>query len=319
LTKLPDSNPSWSIFWRSFVAPLGNDTGGRLPSPFSHDPVTLRSYLALLNFKANHRKVLVADRGDGMVAMVSSGNTHDASSAHSNVAVTIDREAAHDLIATENAVLAFSGAEPLKTPPPRGTQGAGVSVQVVTEGKVASDFFATVERLGVGEELDIAMFFVSDFEAIAALKRARERGAKIRVMLDPNRTAFGFRRVGIPNVATAELLHKAGIAVRWCDPHGEQCHSKIMTARFADGSAWISVGSTNLTRRNLRDLNLETNLVFRGRAANRLFRDARDWFEKTWTNRDGRAYSAPYDKYKREGPLWQALYRFAEGSGWSTF
>ena len=51
--------------------------------------MSLRSYLEMLNFKANHRKVFVADSADGPVTIVSSANPHDASSAHSNVALLI--------------------------------------------------------------------------------------------------------------------------------------------------------------------------------------------------------------------------------------
>ena len=64
---------------------------GAMPNPFEAGPstVTVRTWLALLNFKANHPKLIVADRADGsLVGLVTSANPHDASSAHSNVGLS---------------------------------------------------------------------------------------------------------------------------------------------------------------------------------------------------------------------------------------
>ena len=51
--------------------------------PLGTEPATVRSYLALPNFKANHRKVLVADEGERFRAVITSANPHDGSSRHS--------------------------------------------------------------------------------------------------------------------------------------------------------------------------------------------------------------------------------------------
>lgn len=317
LTRLPDSNPSWSGFWRALIEPLGNSTNGWIPTPFGDDPVTIRSYLSFLNFKANHRKVVVTDKGAGLTALVTSGNPHDPSSAHSNIGVVIDGPAAYDLLKTENAVLALNGAPPFDETRPKPSRKSDMTVQVITEGKIQDAVLEELRSLGAGDELDIAMFFISDRRVIAELKAAHDRGAKMRIVLDPNLTAFGFSRGGLPNVPTAAELNAHGIQVRWCRPTGEQCHYKIMTSRRQDGQRWMTLGSTNLTKRNLDDLNLETNLLFRGRGT--LFNDADRWFEDVWTNRDGRRYTKSirdnipntFDKV--------LLYRFMEGSGWAPF
>lgn len=319
LEKMRDSNPSWSGFWRLFVAPFGNEPGGALPGPFSHDRVTLRSYLSFLNFKANHRKTLVADSGQGLAAMVLSGNTHDASSAHSNIAIELRGAAAHDLLETENAVLAFNAAAPIAMRGPRDPAGMGMSVEVMTESAVRDDALAAIGALGAGDRLDIALFYLSHRATIGALKQAVARGVDLRIMLDPNRIVFGLKRNGIPNAPVAAELVAAGANVRWCEPHGGQCHAKFLMARRRDGSAWLSAGTTNLTRRNLDDFNLETNVVLRGQAAAPVFDKARDWFEATWSNRGGRIHSVEYGVYADESPAKRALYLFMEASGWSAF
>ncbi|MEM7302086.1 MAG: phospholipase D-like domain-containing protein [Pseudomonadota bacterium] len=319
LTKLRDSNPGWSSFWRLFVRPFGNSNKGWLPSPFDHGPVTLRSYLSFLNFKANHRKVLIADRGRDVIAIVTSGNIHDASSAHSNVALSLNGPAAADLMRTENAILAFSNAEPMPVPEVAATNSSGVSVQVLTEGKVNRALLAGIDGLKRGDRLDMAMFFLSDRKVIAALKRADKRGVAIRLLLDPNKTAFGVNRGGIPNVPVAAELKPTGMSIRWCAASGEQCHSKIIIAQKSDGSAWMSIGSTNLTRRNLRDYNLETNLMVRGPVNEPIFVDALRWFNRMWSNDGNNRFSTDYAEHSSGSLLKKAVYLFAENSGWATF
>jgi hypothetical protein len=44
--------------------------------------ITLRSYLNLFNFKANHRKTLVVDTAQGWKTLVTSANPHDGSSSN---------------------------------------------------------------------------------------------------------------------------------------------------------------------------------------------------------------------------------------------
>lgn len=319
LTKLRDSNPSWSILWRPFIRPFGNSVGGIIPNAFGDDGVTLRSYLSFLNFKANHRKVLIADSGNDIAALVTSGNTHDASSAHSNIGLRLKGPAAHDLIATENAVLEFSGLKPLVVPRPGGRKGSGVTVRVLTEGRIEDDILEMLSSSGPGDRIDLVMFFLADRNVVAALKKAHGRGASLRIILDPNRTAFGIRRIGIPNTPVARELVDSGIAVRWCDPHGEQCHSKIMIVHHSSGQSEMTLGSTNFTRRNLDDYNLETNLALRGPASHPVFREVRDWFDLNWNNAPGRRFTVPYETHSDESPLKAVLYRFMEGTGWSTF
>lgn len=319
LTKLRDSNPSWSAFWRVFIRPFGNSVGGFLPNVFGEERLTLRSYLSFLNFKANHRKVLIADAGNDLAAVVTSGNTHDASSAHSNVGLRITGPVAHDLIATENAVLAMSGLRPVEVAQPPGRQGGNPTVRVLTEGRIKRDVLDLLAGAGPGDKVDLYMFFLTDRQVVAALKSAHRRGARLRIVLDPNLTAFGIRRIGLPNTPVAEELVRAGIALRWCDPHGEQCHSKIMIVRSSSGRAAMTLGSTNFTRRNLDDYNLETNLSLRGSVSDPVFREAVDWFELNWNNAPGRRFTVPYETYADRSLLKAMFYRFMEGTGWSTF
>lgn len=147
LDKLPDSNIFYSPFWRLFVRPFGNSTGGSLPNPFGEGSVSLRSYLRLFNFKANHRKVLIADSGDTYIGFVTSANPHDGSSAHGNVAVKFTGPAVQDLIETERAVLNFSGFDSLpKVTVEEKEQRSNIVLQVLTEIKIKDSILNNLEK-----------------------------------------------------------------------------------------------------------------------------------------------------------------------------
>lgn len=332
LTRLPDSNPLWSGPWRAFIAPLGTAGRGWLPNPFAPDGprVTARAWFALFNFKANHRKVAIADTPDGPAAIVTSANPHNGSSAHGNVALKVRGPVVADLIESERAVAALSGvalpamawasptpaAEAAGDAPPPGAPRVGL----LTEQAIRDAVVATLDGAGRGDRVDVAVFYLAHRGVIAALVAAADRGAAVRVLLDPNKDAFGRTKNGVPNrPVAAELRRRGGIDVRWCDTHGEQCHAKLVLVRRADGTATLNLGSANLTRRNIDGLNLETNLVVEAAHDAPVIADAVAAFERAWSNAGGRVFSADYGAYAEDGWFKRVLYRVMEATGLSTF
>lgn len=321
LTRLRDSNPAYSSIWRLFIKPFGNSEGELLPNPFGAGRVSLRSYLAMLNFKANHRKLIIADDGSELTALVTSANPHDGSSAHGNVALRFNGAAAWDLFESEAAVLEFSG-KPIAKPELEqisDISNNGLTVQVVTERAVERAALDLIDGAGLGDQLDMAMFYLSDRHIVRALQRAAVRGVTLRVLLDPNKDAFGREKNGVPNRPVAHELMQAGITVRWCDTHGEQCHAKWLMHRSADRQSALLLGSTNLTRRNLHNLNLETNVMLRGPAGAEALQRGQRWFEERWYNLNDRNYSVDYATYADERFWPRMLYRIMEATGISTF
>ena len=322
LERLRDSNPSYSAFWRVAGQPLGNREGGVLPSPFGDGRVTLRSYLSLLNFKANHRKLVIADdatTGEGWIALVTSANPHDGSSAHGNIAVRYSGPAVADLLETEKAVLSFSSDRVPEIEITAPEQTEGPTVQVLTEGKIRSWLLERLGDAGQGDRIDVAVFYLSDGGVIDGLIAAHERGAVVRVLLDPNKDAFGYEKNGIPNRPVAAQLTAAGVTVRWCDTHGEQCHAKMMLVRPREGNHGLLAGSANFTRRNLQDYNLETSIAVAGAPQAEVLQQAGRYFELVWRNDATRHFSVPYEVYADESIPKSLLYEFEEGSGLSTF
>jgi phosphatidylserine/phosphatidylglycerophosphate/cardiolipin synthase-like enzyme len=320
IRALRDSNPTYSAVWRSLVKPFGKSRRDRLNNPFDPEgKISLRSYLEMFNCKANHRKVLVCDDGDTLSAIVSSANPHDASSANSNVAVRFKGPAARDLVVSENAVLALSGHDMLAVPKvPPSTHSAN-SVQVLTEGAIKNAILSIIDGASRDARIDIAAFYVSDRDVIAALKRARQRGVALRILLDPNKDAFGYDKHGIPNRPAAAELVRAGIDLRWYHTHGEQCHIKMLLAEDRQDGAQLMLGSANLTRRNLDDFNLETNVLVHDQPSSAAIRNAHEFFDALWHNSDNRRYTEPYETYRDESLVKKVLYRFMEASGFSEF
>lgn len=324
LKALRASNPAWSGIWRVCCQWFGRSgNGGWLPNPVGSDAVSLRSLLELFNFQANHRKTLVVDRGAGWTGMVTSANPHDASSAHSNIAIEFSGSVALDLLTTEGAVAAFSAPTlrwPVFDAHPINTEStAGMQMQVLTEAEIRDAVLQMLARADAGDRVDLAMFYLSHRATISALVAAHQRGAQLRILLDPNEDAFGRKKNGIPNRSVAAELHDAGIELRWCNTTGEQCHDKLITARYADGQAELIAGSANFTRRNFDDLNLETNVRIVASADAELIADVAAYFDRRWNNRPGESYSVPYEDFADAERLRYWQYRFMEFTGLSTF
>jgi hypothetical protein len=356
LDRLRDSNPIYSGFWRLAIRwwdGSGRGTGW-LPNPLDEDdrPITFGSWARLINFKANHRKVIIADDGQGgLTGMVASANPHDASSAHSNVAVKVSGAVLVPLLQSELSIARFSGwqgqldapsASSSETAAAAGASSAGATtataadtnaaevtagrlarVKVITEGAILSSLLEHLDAAGSGDNIDIAMFYLSDRAVIEALLDASRRGAAVRLILDPNKDAFGHAKSGIPNTTVASELVSASdgkIRVRWYRTHGEQFHTKLVMVYGAQ-RLWFTAGSANLTRRNLDDYNLEANLAVEIGRASGLATQLLDYYDTLWTNRAalGIEYTADFAVYSDPAQSQYWLYRVMEVTGLSTF
>jgi PLD-like domain len=337
---LRDSDPAYSGLWRLLFAwwlkpgvhgGWGNPLDARGPS------LPLAALLRVPNFKADHRKVLITGDGNGSLrGIVSSANPHDASSAHSNVALSLRGEALRTLLDSELAIAAFSGWQgeaELRTAidaarhsdsggAPAQAPEAPNHVSIATEGAISEALLATLDQTRAGDQVDIAQFYLSERRTIGALLQAAARGATVRVLLDPNKDAFGFEKSGMPNRMVASELIAASdgaIKLHWYRTHGEQFHVKLAAIRHGD-ELWLTVGSANLTRRNLHDYNLEANVIVRAPRGGALDLTIANWFDTLWQNRPGRIeYTTDADLYADPsiGRYW--LYRFMEATGLSSF
>jgi phosphatidylserine/phosphatidylglycerophosphate/cardiolipin synthase-like enzyme len=329
LKKLRDSNLLYSPIWRLFIQWFGNsDRGGIFKHPFSeHEPgVTLRSYLSLLNYKANHRKVVLTDNREQWTTVITSANPHDGSSAHSNIALKITGNFCREVYIAEKSVAAFS----------RGKlhdivfeyadhtnlgQTNCVSVYLVTEKKIQDELIRQLEGLGPGDRVLMAVFYLSDRDIIQALLRAAQAGAEIKIILDPSKDAFGREKNGIPNQPVAyELMKKSRgkIKIRWYHTHGEQFHTKLTLVEKQNHTAVAVLGSANLTRKNIENFNLELNVKVLGTSSSEIIREIKQYHDRVWHNKGGH-YTVDYEFYEDRSLGKTFLYRLYESTGISTF
>jgi phosphatidylserine/phosphatidylglycerophosphate/cardiolipin synthase-like enzyme len=345
LDRLRDSNPIYSGFWRAAIDWWAGDGRGEgwLPNPLENGPtrVTFRAWARLLNFKANHRKVIIADDGrGGLVGLITSANPHDASSAHSNVALLVRGDAVRPLLESEIEIARFSGwrgnlrpheaADVRPQPGPLADAREGTaarpnvaSVAVQTEGAIRDAIVARLNTTRSGDGVQVALFYLSERNIVDALIDAAMRGVDVRLILDPNRDAFGRTKSGIPNRPAATELVAAtdgGIKVRWYRTHGEQFHTKMLSVRHGD-TLWFTLGSANFTRRNVGNYNLEANLAVTTPVDSALAAEVTDYFETLWANRaePGVEYTTEFGTWADPSQTTYWVYRLMEASGLSTF
>ncbi len=336
LTKLQDSNPFYSALWRLLVKPFGNVVAETMQNPIGEGRVSLRSVLTMANFKANHRKLIVAgvENGDAQ-AIVMSANPHDGSSAHRNVALSFRGSAALDLLSSELQLMALSAdanqrslvlssIDVLKQfVEPENTEGAQHEdvIQVLRESRIREKVLQVFNQAEAGDRIELLMFYLSDRGIVKAMKSARQRGVNIRVLLDVNQDAFGRQKNGVPNRPVAAELHKADIPVKWCATKGEQCHGKMLiwSSDRAD-VVGLLLGSGNYTKRNLQDFNLETNVLLLASSEHQAVRDALRYFDEQWHNSAAnKTFSRTYDAFADDRLRLRIEYRLREAIGFGTF
>lgn len=343
MTNLPalrDSNPVLSSVWRLFVYPFEYLHQRIIGAPYTirvvpnildsdGENVTVRSYLSLLNFKANHRKLIVTDeqkaRKVGLVSLVTSANPHDGSSSHSNVALKVKGSIAYDILESEKRIVEMAGKTfiaPRKADvkdDQKDVRGE-IEAKLITDRAILDAVVATIHTTQEGDTVDLLMFYLSDRHVIKELIDAANRGVIIRLILDPNKDAFGKQKNGIPNREVADTLvtkGKGNISIKWCDTHGEQCHGKMLVVKQASGYA-VTLGSANFTRRNIGGYNLESNIILTSFSIFPAWKEADDYFDALWNNTQG-TFSTNYETYKDISVFKKVVAWIMENTGLGTF
>ena len=323
LRKLPDSNMLYSFIWRTFFQWFGNSTnGGRLAHPFSSEEtqVTCRSYFTLLNFKANHRKVFVADSKDTWVSVITSANPHDGSSAHSNIGILVYGDFAEEIYKAESSVAKFSEKNlSSEIDTERNEVEKPVKLKLITEEKIKDSLIQEINASTKTDSIKIGMFYLSDRNVIKSLISASKRGVNIKIILDPNKDAFGRKKKGIPNRPVAyELMKKSkeNIQIKWYSTNGEQFHSKIILFESITKENTVILGSANLTKRNIGNKNLEMNILLKARHDSAPISEIHNYFNLIWNDEK---YTVNYETYATKSFWKQLVYRFTEFWGASTY
>ena len=313
--------------------------------------ITTRQLANLPLFKANHRKVMIAGvTPEDIRAIATSLNPANGSSAHDNIGLLFKGPLAVEAALAELACIRWSAkrqnlvleqtpglwqtcAQQIDRllPDPQSlvsTNQCHAQGQWLTEGAIKDKIITLLNESEPGDQVRIAMFYLSDRDVITAIKHAAFGGAYIKIILDANKDAFGRTKNGIPNRIVAHELHSAAksdhihMEIRWADTHGEQFHTKAMTiTNPKQDKFYFLCGSANWTRRNLADLNMEANIFISN--APSLTDTFNTYFNRIWHNNDQLIYTCPITTYDETGIIksifrrWR--YRIQEATGLSTF
>jgi phosphatidylserine/phosphatidylglycerophosphate/cardiolipin synthase-like enzyme len=323
LDALRDPNVLYSSLWRLTLRWWGGPPGA------------LGASARQLNFKANHRKLIVADDGHGsLAAVVGSANPLDRQSAWSNAALRAGGDALQPLLASELAIARFSGwrgaqaafSSPALAPracdPAAPLSATAARLQVLTEGAIRVRLLEQLDAAVRGDAIDIAAFALADRGLIEALLAAARRGVQVRLILDPSEDASSLAPSGLPNqpVASELVSRSAGaIHVRWYRTHGERFHSALAMV-YGPQRLWLTVGSANFTRRSLADYDLEANLAVEVTRDAPLAPQLLTYFDTLWSNRAalGIEYTADFPAFADPSQVNYWLGRLLEGTGLSA-
>jgi phosphatidylserine/phosphatidylglycerophosphate/cardiolipin synthase-like enzyme len=201
--------------------------------------------------------------------------------------------------------------------------GRAVSVAYITEEGIREHLVGAIAATRNGDAVRIATFYLADRKVVNGLLAASARGVLVQLVLDANRDAFGRTKDGVPNRPVAnELVTESGekIQVRWYRTHGEQFHTKLALVTHGDRLI-ASLGSANLTRRNIGNYNLEANVALEMNVESPLAREMLGYFNRIWNNEgpSGTEYTAPFGAYKDTDRMKYWRYRLMEATGLSTF
>ena len=319
VNSLRDPNPLYSGIWRMFFQWFGQKGKGRIPNLMADQApdMTVRSYLKLLNVKANHRKTVISDK----TAIILSGNPHDASFYNSNIGFQIGGEIIQDALITEQAAANLSGGGPLPTYKQKNETSGDHVVQLITEGKVLQSVLKELKKAENQDEIWIGMFYLAERKVIEELISASERGAEIKIILDPNENAFGAKKTGLPNRPVARELNEktdGKINIRWYNTTDEQYHPKLLYIKHEEKAVIIG-GSSNFTARNLDDYNLETNVYIESPLNSNLSTDVNNYFKRLWENRDGE-YTLDFEEYQDVStPIQRLIYATQKWLHFTTY
>lgn len=316
--RIRDNNLVYSPLWRALLQWFGNGRPRRwLPNPVDRShPTTVRAILEALNFKGNHRKVLVADDGAGSyVTFITSGNLEDSGSYYAETGLVIrSRAVARHFLAAEKAVGRLAGLDiPCEVedgPEPTGE----VSVTPLMGTQIKRAVLSDLRGAEAGDTLYVFMLFLADRDVLRELKRAALRGVRVRLLLDQSRISFGSRKGGFPNhFAAAELAPFPNVSIRWGNTRLEEFHTKLAVLVKRDRCV-VHLGSANFTRRGLSGTVLEANVRVEAPLETEIVRQVLDYLQ--W------AYSAPrsLDRIPLErSRLKRCWYWLQEVSGLATF
>lgn len=312
LDKLRDSTPIYSGLYRTIFRWVNFEKEGWMDNAMASKApkMTLHSYMILLNVKANHRKTIVTDKE----ALVTSGNPHNASGFHGNVALKVSGAVLNDILEAEEAVVRYTNGGTLPRVKVEAPDDGEYAVQYLTEKKILDGLLGDIAAAQTGDSIRMGMFFIAMPEVVEAIVDAANRGVSVEMILDPNENSFGNEKSGLPNRPVLQKMMDetdGEIKARWYNTVVGQYHTKLVVIQTAE-DLYITNGSANLTDRTLNNYNLEANLRIIAPNDSDLAKEIDSYFNRLWNNEDA-LYTLDFEEYQDRFTFFQrGIYRLQE-------
>ncbi len=327
LSILRDRNvlysPPWRLLLKWWSPP--DSGGGWLPDPYSDDgpPFTARAWGQLANLKSSDRRLLITDDGHG--ALIALAGTSEPAMAESTDTVTglqVGGPAVVPLLRSELALARAFGWRGAVTIPtagaarPPAAEPSTLELQWLGEGAIRDALLEHLSAATGADSIDIASDTLSERGVIAALLAASHRGATVRMILDPHKSASLWSSA---NQAIASELIAASdgrIHVAWYRTHSEEFRAALILIH-GTGPTWMVTGSASLTRRDLGDYDLALDAVLSAPPTAPPVATAQAFFDTLWNDRGppGIEYTADADTWTDPSQLRYWAYRLMEVLG----
>ena len=312
LEQLRDSTPLYSGLYRTIFHWVNFEKEGWIANAMASEApkMTLKSYMILLNVKANHRKTVVTDKS----GIVSSANPHDASGLHGNVALKVKGTVLNDILEAEEAIVRYTNGGSLPRVEAENERDGEYAVQYLTEKRILEALLGDIAAAQEGDTIRMGMFFIAMPEVVQEIVDASNRGVNIHMILDPNENSFGREKTGLPNRPVVQKMMDetdGKVDVRWYNTVVGQYHTKLVVVQ-TEHETYITNGSANLTDRTLNNYNLEANLRVIAPNDSELSNEIDDYFNRLWNNEDA-LYTLDFEEFQDSFTFFQrGIYRFQE-------
>ncbi len=228
-----------------------------------------------INYQLMHSKVVSVD---GKRAVISGVNWSDGSFKNIDAGVFVEGKVIDDLEKNFWFLFKRSGGKDYNYVP-RAEEAGNSKVSLLLSDKMFSktSYSAAVYRAvsNAKDNIYLSAFVLSDPYLIKLLIDAKNRGVKVNVILDPNKS----ENYSNLNYDTAEKLKKAGIIPRW---YKVQTYNTTLTnylhTKLLITDDTLIVGSGNFSYKGLR-INHEVGIQTDDKNA---ISKARDYFEQIW-------------------------------------
>jgi cardiolipin synthase A/B len=276
----------------------------------------IRKFIKTSKKSLNHRKLIITKTNNEIISLITSTNFQNHGSENSNTAILIKEKIWKDIYQyekqeariedkkLEEIITNFQEPEKSKSP---------IKVQYLADGGLMDLLPKEIKNTQKGDEINIAMFTLSDSKTINSLIKASKKGVKINIILDPNKFFFGQNQFGIPNKPVAEKLKRKSdnkINIRWYKSHEEQFHTKLISIKNSTHTT-IFQGSSNIASNNIKFYNLQSDVKIITPNNSPINNQINNYFNRLWNNENG-TFTQNYSTQKSTSFYKKLKYKFEQ-------